>query len=79
MDAAAGLRRLWAMLALLAAAAALAASRRAAAAAAPEVYTNTWAVRITGGAGEADRVARKHGFVNHGNVAQQPVQLKAAV
>ncbi|KAJ3596969.1 hypothetical protein NHX12_003369 [Muraenolepis orangiensis] len=39
-----------------------------AAAAAPEVYTNTWAVRIAGGDGEADRVARKHGFINHGNV-----------
>lgn len=36
--------------------------------AAGEVYTNTWAVHIQGGPEEADRVARKHGFVNHGNV-----------
>ncbi|KAJ8003007.1 hypothetical protein DPEC_G00164890 [Dallia pectoralis] len=33
-----------------------------------EVFTNTWAVHIEGGAQEADRVARKHGFINHGNV-----------
>lgn len=32
------------------------------------VYTNTWAVHIEGGEEEADRIARKHGFVNHGNV-----------
>uniref|UniRef100_A0AAY4BH94 Peptidase S8 pro-domain domain-containing protein n=1 Tax=Denticeps clupeoides TaxID=299321 RepID=A0AAY4BH94_9TELE len=32
------------------------------------VYTNTWAVHVRGGAGEAERIARKHGFVNHGNV-----------
>ncbi|CAL9697284.1 unnamed protein product [Knipowitschia caucasica] len=33
-----------------------------------EVYTNTWAVQISGGPDEADRVAREHGFVNLGNV-----------
>ncbi|XP_037545715.1 furin (paired basic amino acid cleaving enzyme) a [Nematolebias whitei] len=33
-----------------------------------QVYTNTWAVHIPGGPGEADRVAQKHGFVNHGHV-----------
>uniref|UniRef100_A0A6Q2Y3G6 P/Homo B domain-containing protein n=1 Tax=Esox lucius TaxID=8010 RepID=A0A6Q2Y3G6_ESOLU len=33
-----------------------------------EVFTNTWAVHIEGGPQEADRVARKHGFINHGNV-----------
>ncbi|XP_036399472.1 furin (paired basic amino acid cleaving enzyme) a [Megalops cyprinoides] len=33
-----------------------------------KVYTNTWAVHVTGGAEEADRIARKHGFINHGNV-----------
>ncbi|KAM6961384.1 LOW QUALITY PROTEIN: furin (paired basic amino acid cleaving enzyme) b [Aplochiton taeniatus] len=33
-----------------------------------DVYTNTWAVHIRGGPEEADRIARKHGFVNHGNV-----------
>lgn len=32
------------------------------------VYTNTWAVHIEGGEEEADRIAKKHGFVNHGNV-----------
>uniref|UniRef100_A0A673X1V4 Furin (paired basic amino acid cleaving enzyme) b n=1 Tax=Salmo trutta TaxID=8032 RepID=A0A673X1V4_SALTR len=35
---------------------------------AEEVYTNTWAVHIEGGPQEADRIARKHGFINHGNV-----------
>ncbi|KAI4826040.1 hypothetical protein KUCAC02_021696 [Chaenocephalus aceratus] len=35
---------------------------------AAEVYTNTWAVQINGGAEEADRIAREHGFINHGNV-----------
>ncbi|XP_030620829.1 furin (paired basic amino acid cleaving enzyme) a [Chanos chanos] len=33
-----------------------------------KVYTNTWAVHITGGEEEANRVARKHGFINHGNI-----------
>ncbi|XP_076880973.1 furin (paired basic amino acid cleaving enzyme) a [Brachyhypopomus gauderio] len=33
-----------------------------------QVYTNTWAVRITGGEEEANRIARKHDFINHGNV-----------
>lgn len=33
------------------------------------VYTNTWAVHIAGGPDEADRIASKHGFVNHGNVS----------
>uniref|UniRef100_A0AAY5L3I0 P/Homo B domain-containing protein n=1 Tax=Esox lucius TaxID=8010 RepID=A0AAY5L3I0_ESOLU len=32
------------------------------------VYTNTWAVHIAGGPDEANRIASKHGFVNHGNV-----------
>ena len=32
-------------------------------------YSNSWAVHITGGAHEAERIARKHGFVNHGNVS----------
>ncbi|XP_062403414.1 furin (paired basic amino acid cleaving enzyme) b [Sardina pilchardus] len=31
-------------------------------------YSNSWAVHIAGGAHEAERIARKHGFVNHGNV-----------
>ncbi|XP_052006866.1 furin (paired basic amino acid cleaving enzyme) a [Xyrauchen texanus] len=33
-----------------------------------KVYTNTWAVHIIGGEQEANRIARKHGFVNHGNI-----------
>ncbi|XP_041645268.1 furin (paired basic amino acid cleaving enzyme) a [Cheilinus undulatus] len=33
-----------------------------------KVYTNTWAVHITGGQEEADRVANKHGFINFGHV-----------
>ncbi|XP_073715337.1 furin (paired basic amino acid cleaving enzyme) a [Misgurnus anguillicaudatus] len=32
------------------------------------VYTNSWAVHITGGEQEADRIAEKHGFVNQGKV-----------
>ncbi|MEQ2252135.1 hypothetical protein ILYODFUR_018582 [Ilyodon furcidens] len=32
-----------------------------------KVYTNTWAVHIPGGLEEADRIARKHGFINHGH------------
>uniref|UniRef100_A0A8C5EFB8 P/Homo B domain-containing protein n=1 Tax=Gouania willdenowi TaxID=441366 RepID=A0A8C5EFB8_GOUWI len=35
---------------------------------AAEVFTNTWAVEIRGGLEEADRIAREHGFINHGNV-----------
>ncbi|XDV18703.1 hypothetical protein PO909_024345 [Leuciscus waleckii] len=34
-----------------------------------KVYTNAWAVHITGGEQEANRIASKHGFVNHGNVS----------
>ncbi len=36
---------------------------------ATDVYTNTWAVQINGGPEEADRIAREHGFINHGNVS----------
>ncbi|XP_023673181.2 furin [Paramormyrops kingsleyae] len=35
---------------------------------APRIYTNSWAVRVSGGAEQALRLARKHGFLNHGNV-----------
>ncbi|XP_048828379.1 furin-like [Brienomyrus brachyistius] len=35
---------------------------------APRIYTNSWAVRVSGGAEQAQRLARKHGFLNHGNV-----------
>ncbi|XP_052321933.1 furin (paired basic amino acid cleaving enzyme) b isoform X5 [Oncorhynchus keta] len=45
---------------------------------AEEVYTNTWAVHIEGGPQEADRISRKHGFINHGNVrwAEQQVSRR---
>uniref|UniRef100_A0AAQ5YZE3 P/Homo B domain-containing protein n=1 Tax=Amphiprion ocellaris TaxID=80972 RepID=A0AAQ5YZE3_AMPOC len=33
-----------------------------------KVYTNTWAVHIPGGQEEANRIASKHGFINHGHV-----------
>lgn len=33
-----------------------------------EVFTNTWAVHISGGPAVADRLARKHGFLNQGQV-----------
>lgn len=33
-----------------------------------KVFTNTWAVRIAGGPAVADSVARKHGFLNLGQV-----------
>ncbi|XP_054892351.1 furin (paired basic amino acid cleaving enzyme) a [Poeciliopsis prolifica] len=33
-----------------------------------KVYTNTWAVHIPGGPEEADQIAKKHGFINHGHV-----------
>ncbi|XP_078412120.1 proprotein convertase subtilisin/kexin type 4-like isoform X2 [Cetorhinus maximus] len=32
------------------------------------LYTNIWAVRISGGTGDAGRIALKHGFVNLGRV-----------
>lgn len=35
---------------------------------AQEVFTNTWAVHISGGPAVADRLARKHGFLNQGQV-----------
>lgn len=33
-----------------------------------EVYTNTWAVHVPGGPTVADRIAKKHGFINHGQI-----------
>lgn len=62
MDARAALLHLWTALVLL-----KATLNRADAA---EVYANTWAVEIEGGPEEADRIAREHGFVNHGNVSR---------
>ncbi|XP_071272649.1 furin (paired basic amino acid cleaving enzyme) b isoform X1 [Salvelinus alpinus] len=64
MDARLVLLQLWTLLGLLSLALELTAEQTAAA----EVYTNTWAVHIEGGPQEADRIARKHGFINHGNV-----------
>ncbi|ELK25782.1 Furin [Myotis davidii] len=32
------------------------------------VFTNTWAVHISGGPAVADRLARKHGFLNQGQI-----------
>lgn len=32
------------------------------------IYTNHWAVRIKGGAQEADRIAGKYGYINMGKV-----------
>ncbi|KAM4619288.1 furin (paired basic amino acid cleaving enzyme) b isoform 1-T1 [Polymixia lowei] len=60
MDARVALLQLWTLLVLLAAA--LTWTDTA------EIYTNTWAVRISGGVEEADRIAKKHGFINHGHV-----------
>lgn len=34
-----------------------------------KVYTNTWAVHIPGGPAVADRIAKKHSFINHGQVS----------
>ena len=31
-------------------------------------YSNRWTVQIDGHSGEAERLARKHGFVNQGKV-----------
>lgn len=36
------------------------------------LYTNHWAVRITGGLPEANRIASKYGYVNTGQVTLLP-------
>ena len=33
------------------------------------VYSNSWAVEISGGDSEADSIAKKHGFTNLGRVS----------
>lgn len=33
------------------------------------VFTNSWAVEVTGGSEAADQLAAKHGFINHGSVS----------
>lgn len=38
---------------------------------AQRIYTNTWAVLVPAGPQEADRLARKHGFLNLGLVSPQ--------
>lgn len=62
MDARVALLHLWAVLLVLKA-------EQRWSDAAEEVYTNTWAVQIIGGQEDADRIARKHGFINHGLVS----------
>ena len=34
-----------------------------------DVYTNSWAVEVNGGKEVADNIARKHGFINKGQVS----------
>lgn len=33
-----------------------------------DLYTNHWAVRVTGGQGQADKIAAKYGYMNLGQV-----------
>ncbi|XP_040270045.1 furin [Bufo bufo] len=33
-----------------------------------KVYTNTWAVHVPGGPAVADRISKKYGFINHGQI-----------
>ncbi len=33
-----------------------------------DIYTNHWAVRITGGQEQADKIAAKYGYINLGQV-----------
>lgn len=40
---------------------------------AQHIYTNTWAVLVPAGPQEADRLARKHGFLNLGPVSLPPM------
>ena len=39
-------------------------------------YSNRWTVQIDGDFEEAERLARKHGFVNHGKVISSNVVLR---
>ena len=36
-----------------------------------EFYTNSWAVEVAGGPAAADSVARRHGFLNLGQVTKR--------
>ena len=38
-------------------------------------YSNQWSVQIDGGKEEADRLAKKHGFVNEGKVSCIKLEL----
>ena len=38
----------------------------------PDVFINSWAVKIRGGPDDADAVARRYGFHNLGLVREQP-------
>lgn len=38
-------------------------------------YSNTWAVKISGGPDTAHNIASKHGLINRGQVSCQPVWL----
>ncbi len=40
-----------------------------------EEPTNVWAVEITGGDKNADEIAKKYGFINHGKVIQNIFEL----
>lgn len=41
------------------------------------VYTNSWAVKVPGGPEEAERIARKFGFINMGQVMHGSGRLEA--
>jgi len=42
-------------------------------------YSNRWTVQIDGDSHEADRLARKHGFVNQGKVSKSKYLLRSLV
>ena len=44
-----------------------------------DVYSNSWAVKVTGGVDVADRIADKHGFKNLGQVSRVQVNRIAVL
>jgi len=40
-----------------------------------DTFTNDWLVRIEGGRAVADLVAKRHGFINRGQVCNIPIIL----
>ena len=42
-------------------------------------YSNRWSVQVVGEKEEADRLARKHGFVNEGKVSVMYVHVRLPV